>query len=70
MQQLVADRWQTVALCLLPDPDFKAETVTGITLRRLTGAGTVPLHTLQGNKSDYPVRRKNSKSSGSQEHTV
>lgn len=42
----------------LPDPDLKAETVTGVTLRRLTGAGTVPFDTLWENKPDNSVRRK------------
>lgn len=31
---------------LLLDPDLEAETVAGLALRRLTGAGTVPFDTL------------------------
>lgn len=37
---------------LLLDPDLKAETVAGVTFRRLAGAGTVPFDTLWGNSSD------------------
>lgn len=32
-------------LLLLLDPDLEAETVAGVALRRLTGAGTVPFDT-------------------------
>lgn len=38
------------SLCLL-DPDFEAEAVAGLALRRLAGAGTVQLGTLQENTS-------------------
>ena len=37
---------------LLLDPDLEAETVAGVTLRRLTGAGTVPFGTLWENILD------------------
>ena len=37
-------------LLFLLDPDLEAETVAGVALRRLTGAGTVPFDTLRENK--------------------
>ena len=40
---------------LLLDPDLEAEAVAGVTLRRLTGAGTVPFGTLCENISDTRV---------------
>lgn len=36
---------------LLLDPDLEAETVAGVTLRGLTGAGTVPFDTLKTNQT-------------------
>lgn len=42
--------WWTSFQVILLDPDLEAEAVAGLTLRRLTGAGTVPFPTLMKKK--------------------
>lgn len=61
---LVVSQLTVTVLHLRPlhllDPDLEAETVEGVALGRLTGAGTVPLDTLRENTSDGSPGRKTS----------